>query len=52
VPELTLEPVRVAQENLGRVVRSSRPINVQMPVTMATPQAKPQESEPYISTRE
>jgi hypothetical protein len=52
VPELALEPVRVAQENLGRVVRSSRPINVQMPVTMATPQAKPQESEPYISTRE
>jgi len=52
VPELTLEPVRVAKENLGRVVRGSRQVNVQMPVTMATPQAKPEESEPYISTRE
>ncbi len=52
VPELTLEPVRVAKENLGRAVRGARQVNVQMPVTMATPRAKPQESEPYISTRE
>jgi hypothetical protein len=52
VPELTLEPVRVAKENLGRVVRGARQVNVQMPVTMATPKAKPEENEPYISTRE
>jgi hypothetical protein len=52
VPELVTERVRVAKENLGRVVRSSRPINVQMPVTMATPQAKPEDNEPYVSTRE
>jgi len=52
VPELVTERVRVAKENLGRVVRGSRQVNVQMPVTMATPQAKPEASEPYISTRE
>jgi hypothetical protein len=52
VPELTLEPVKVAEEGLGRVVRGARQINVQMPVTMATPQAKPEASEPYMSTRE
>ena len=52
VPELTLEPVRVARENLGRVVRGTRRVNVQMPVTMATPKAGAEASDPYISTRE
>jgi hypothetical protein len=53
VPELTTEPVQVAKEDLGRVVRGSRRVNVEMPVTMATPQAKPDAaSDPYRSTRE
>jgi hypothetical protein len=52
VPELVTEPVPVTQENLGRVVRGSEHINVQIPVTMATPKAKPETSDPYTSTRE
>ncbi|MCX5646104.1 MAG: hypothetical protein NTZ17_15700 [Phycisphaerae bacterium] len=53
VPELVAEPVKVAKEDLGRVVRGSRRVNVEMPVTMATPQAKPDAaSDPYRSTRE
>ena len=39
VPELVTEPVRITKEKLGRVVRSSRKIPIQMPVTMATPKA-------------
>ena len=38
-PEFIVEPVKVTGEKLGRVVRSSRQIQVDMPVTMATPQA-------------
>jgi hypothetical protein len=54
VPELATERVKVTQENLGRVVRGSQKINVQIPVTMATPKAKPDAapSDPYRSTRE
>ncbi|MEE9370240.1 MAG: hypothetical protein V3W45_02110 [Sedimentisphaerales bacterium] len=37
VPELIVEPVRVTKEQLGRVVRASRKISVDMPITMATP---------------
>ena len=54
VPELVTQPVRVTKESLGRVVRSSRKISVEMPITMATPKADktPQPDNPYISTRE
>ncbi len=52
VPELAREPVKITKENLGRVVRGSRQVNVQMPITTATPQAKPEASDPYLSTRE
>jgi len=37
VPELIVEPVRVTKEQLGRIVRASRKISVDMPITMATP---------------
>jgi len=54
VPELVTEPVRVTKEKLGRVVRSSEKISVQMPVTMATPKAgEPREyQEPWQTERE
>jgi hypothetical protein len=39
VPELVTEPVKVKGEKLGRVVRGSRKITVEMPITMATPEA-------------
>ena len=37
VPELITGPVRTTKEKLGRVVRSSEKISVNMPITMATP---------------
>jgi dipeptidyl aminopeptidase/acylaminoacyl peptidase len=53
VPELVTEPVQVSKEGLGRVVRGSRQVNIEMPVTMATPRTKPEAaSDPYRSTRE
>ncbi len=54
VPELVTEPVRVAKESLGRVVRSSRKVSVEMPITMATPKADtaPQGTTPYLAGRE
>jgi hypothetical protein len=52
VPELVTEPVVVTKESLGRVVRSTQQISVQMPVTTATPKAKPEASDPYTSTHE
>ena len=54
VPELVTEPVRAMKETLGRVVRGSRKIPVEMPVTMATPKADPLPSgaTPYLSGRE
>ncbi|OHB78782.1 MAG: hypothetical protein A2Z25_13245 [Planctomycetes bacterium RBG_16_55_9] len=39
VPELITEPVRITREKLGRVVRGSRNIPIEMPITMATPKA-------------
>jgi hypothetical protein len=53
VPELAVEPVRITKENLGRVVRGSRQINVEVPVTTATPKAGPDAaSDPYRPVRE
>jgi hypothetical protein len=54
VPELVTEPVRTTKEALGRVVRSSRKISIEMPVTMATPKADttPSSGAPYQSGRE
>ena len=39
VPELITEPVRVTKEQLGKVVRASQKIPIEMPITMATPKA-------------
>jgi len=39
VPELVIEPVIITKEKLGRIVRSSRQIEVTLPITMATPKA-------------
>jgi hypothetical protein len=54
VPELTTGPVPFSKEKLGRVVRGSRQIDVQMPITTATPKAGSDAAagEPYRSTRE
>lgn len=54
VPELVTEPVRATKEKLGRVVRSSQKIPVQMPITMATPKAGelPEYQEPWQTERE
>ena len=52
VPELVTEPVPVTQEKLARVVRGTEHINVQVPVTMATPKAQPEASDPYTPARE
>ncbi len=39
VPELIVEPVRARKESIGKVVRGSDAVAVQMPITMATPKA-------------
>ncbi|OHB80178.1 MAG: hypothetical protein A2Z25_02350 [Planctomycetes bacterium RBG_16_55_9] len=54
VPELVTEPVRLTKEKLGKVVRGSRKIPIEMPVTMATPKAGklPDPQEPWQSERE
>jgi len=54
VPELITEPVRVTKEKLGRVVRSSLKIPIEMPITMATPKAPalPGYQEPRQTERE
>jgi hypothetical protein len=41
-PELVLQPVRVTGEKLARFVRGSDQIDVDMPITMATPNADKQ----------
>ena len=54
VPELVTEPVRITKEKLGRVVRGSRKISAEMPVTRATPKAgalRPHD-EPWLQERE
>jgi hypothetical protein len=48
-PELVIEPVRVTKEKLGRVVRGRRQIEVSLPITMATPRAKPAPEQEYLS---
>ncbi len=54
VPELIIEPVRFTKEKLGRVVRSSRKISVEMPITTATPKpgTLPSHDEPWRQERE
>ncbi|MEJ2705620.1 MAG: hypothetical protein P8Z79_24545 [Sedimentisphaerales bacterium] len=54
VPELVAEPVRVTREKLGRVVRGSRSISIEMPITMATPKAGklPESQGPWHTERE
>ncbi len=54
VPELITGPVRLTKEKLGRIIRSSRKIPIQMPITMATPQVGdlPEHSEPWQTERE
>ncbi|MGE5296221.1 MAG: TolB family protein, partial [Solirubrobacterales bacterium] len=54
VPELIVEPVHTTREALGRVVRGSKKISVQLPITMATPKVDttPQAGAPYLSGRE
>ncbi len=47
VPELIVEPIPVNAKKLGRVVRSSRKILVEMPVTMATPTAETPYGKPW-----
>jgi len=39
VPELVTQPVQATGEKLARVIRGSRKISVDMPITMATPKA-------------
>jgi len=39
VPELTVDAVRARKESIGKVVRGSDAVGVQMPITMATPKA-------------
>jgi dipeptidyl aminopeptidase/acylaminoacyl peptidase len=39
VPELVTQPVQVTGEKLARIIRGSRKIPVDMPITMATPKA-------------
>ncbi len=41
VPELVTERVPISPETIGKAVRSGRQIPVEMPVTMATPNAEP-----------
>jgi hypothetical protein len=52
VPELIRGPVQVDYRELGRVVRSAEGIDVDMPVTSATPVAGAEESHPWRSERE
>jgi hypothetical protein len=54
VPELVTEPIHATKEKLGRVVRSSEKISIQMPITMATPKPgqSPGYQEPWQTDRE
>jgi hypothetical protein len=47
-PELVVEHVKVTKEKLGRVVRGSHKIEVDMPITMATPKAAQIPSQEYL----
>ncbi|MBA7484034.1 hypothetical protein ES707_19554 [subsurface metagenome] len=54
IPELVIQPVQVTGEKLARVVRGSRKISVDMPITMATPKvgALPEPPQPWLTERE
>jgi hypothetical protein len=54
VPELITEPVRITREEIGKVIRSSKKIPIDMPITMATPKAGgfPEHQEPWQAERE
>jgi hypothetical protein len=54
VPELVTEPIRATKEKLGRIVRGSHKISIQMPITMATPKPgqQPGYQEPWQTDRE
>ena len=47
-PELVIEHVKVTKEKLGRVVRGFRKIEVDMPITMATPKAARIPTQEYL----
>ncbi len=51
-PELVVEPVSFSGEKLARVVRGSRKISPEMPVTMATPKAGGKEISGWEGQRE
>jgi len=46
VPELVIEPVLITGEKLGKLIRGSEEIDVEIPITMATPKAD-SASEPW-----
>ena len=54
VPELITEPVRITREKIGKVIRGSQKIPIEMPITMATPKAGgfPEHQEPWQAERE
>jgi hypothetical protein len=53
LPELVTEAVQVTGEKLARAIRSSRQVQVEMPITMATPKAGAAPSaEPWLGDRE
>ncbi len=47
VPELTTGPLKVNHKLLGRAARSSHKIDIDMPITTATPSAATEEMEPW-----
>ncbi len=48
-PELIERPVKFSNESLAALIKSPTKISADMPITMATPKAKPQTAEPYKS---
>jgi Tol biopolymer transport system component len=54
VPEMICKPVHITREKLGRVIRSSQKMPVDMPVTAATPKVTPSaaHANPWLSERE
>ncbi len=54
LPEFVTEPVRATKEKLGRVVRSSGHVSVEMPITAATPKIQPPgpKDQPWMGERE
>ncbi|MBN2314650.1 MAG: PD40 domain-containing protein [Sedimentisphaerales bacterium] len=54
IPELITEPVRITREKIGKVIRGSQKIPIDMPITMATPKAGglPEHQDPWRMERE